>query len=223
MPKITGSHQGYFYRINYIYNFSGCNLVDPNLNGGELNIKIPPDEQSQIAIGKPLTVGVEFSLEDPQGGIHFVVPEGATNIVKKESEQCQNSSSQSQSLADRAAHLFTSGHENASRLWFPCVDTLSELCTWKLEFTVDESMVAVSCGDLVETVYTPDLKRKTYHYVLSVPTAAPNIALAVGPFVVYVGKTKYILDQKPLYMEIFFLFSILVYFYSIGNVIITLF
>ena len=72
------------------------------------------------------------------------------------------------------------------RLWFPCVDTLSELCTWKLEFTVDESMTAVSCGDLVDTVYTPDLKRKTFHYVLNVPTAAPNIGLAVGPFEIWV-------------------------------------
>ena len=58
------------------------------------------------------------------------------------------------SMADRAAHMFSCGYENASRLWFPCVDTLSELCTWKLEFTVDESMTAVSVGDLVEVVYT---------------------------------------------------------------------
>ena len=50
--------------------------------------------------------------------------------------------------------MFTCGYENASRLWFPCVDTQSELCTWKLEFTVDESMTAVSVGDLVEVVYT---------------------------------------------------------------------
>ena len=166
-------------------------MVDPDMNGGELNIKVPADAQSHVAVGKPLTVSVEFSLENPQGGIHFVVPEGASNTIKKESDQGQgtgSSTTQSQSLADRAAHLFTCGHENASQLWFPCVDTMSELCTWKLEFTVDESMIAISNGDLVETVYTPDLKRKTYHYVLSVPTAAPNIALAVGPFVVYVGK-----------------------------------
>jgi hypothetical protein len=58
-----------------------------------------------------------------------------------------------------------------SRLWFPCVDTLSELCTWKLELTVDDTMTAVSCGDLIETVYTPDLKRKTFHYVVTTPTA----------------------------------------------------
>ena len=29
-----------------------------------------------MAVGKIMKVGVEFSLEDPQGGIHFVVPEG---------------------------------------------------------------------------------------------------------------------------------------------------
>ena len=71
----------------------------------------------------------------------------------------------------RAAHFFSCGHENSSRLWFPCIDTFSELCTWKLEFTVDESMTAVSCGDLVDTVYTPDMKRKTFHYALNTPTA----------------------------------------------------
>lgn len=72
------------------------------------------------------------------------------------------------------------------RFWFPCVDSYSELCTWKLEFTVDASMVAVSCGDLVETIYTHDMRKKTFHYVLPIPTAAPNISLAVGPFEILV-------------------------------------
>lgn len=74
----------------------------------------------------------------------------------------------------------------SSRFWFPCVDSYSELCTWKLEFTVDASMVAVSCGDLVETIYTHDMRKKTFHYVLPIPTAAPNISLAVGPFEILV-------------------------------------
>ena len=30
------------------------------------------------------------------------------------------------------------------------------------------------------------MKRKTFHYVVNTPTPAPNIALAVGPFEVYV-------------------------------------
>jgi len=41
-------------------------------------------------------------------------------------------------------------------------------------------MTAVSVGELVETVYTSDLRKKTYHYYMATPTAAPNIALAVG-------------------------------------------
>ena len=76
--------------------------------------------------------------------------------------------------------MFTYSHENSSRLWFPCIDSFSEPCTWKLEFTVDSAMIAVSSGELIETVCTPDLSKKTYHYILNVPTTASNIALAVG-------------------------------------------
>uniref|UniRef100_T1JF23 Transcription initiation factor TFIID subunit 2 n=1 Tax=Strigamia maritima TaxID=126957 RepID=T1JF23_STRMM len=89
-------------------------------------------------------------------------------------------------MADRAAHIFTYGHSNSSRLWFPCIDSYSEPCTWNLEFTVDVSMTAVSCGELTETVFTADLRRKTFHYHLSTPTCAPNIALAIGPFEIFV-------------------------------------
>lgn len=80
----------------------------------------------------------------------------------------------------QGAHMFTYGWENSARLWFPCIDSFSEVCTWKLEFTVDSAMTAVSCGDLMEVVYTTDLRRKTFHYVLAMPTAASNIGLAVG-------------------------------------------
>lgn len=75
---------------------------------------------------------------------------------------------------------------NLSRFWFPCVDSYSELCTWKLEYTVDAAMVAVSNGDLVETVYTHDMRKKTFHYMLTIPTAASNISLAIGPFEILV-------------------------------------
>lgn len=75
---------------------------------------------------------------------------------------------------------------NFPRFWFPCVDSYSELCTWKLEYTVDAAMVAVSNGDLVETVYTHDMRKKTFHYMLTIPTAASNISLAIGPFEILV-------------------------------------
>lgn len=147
---------------------SAAQQIDPDNNAGELIITIPAEAGPLIGEGRGLRVGIEFSLEQPQGGIHFVIPDTEG------------------SLAERAAHMFTYGHENSSRLWFPCVDSFAEVCTWKLEFTVDESMTAVSCGDLIEVVYTPDMRRKTFHYVLQTPTCAPNIALAVGPFEIFV-------------------------------------
>ena len=46
---------------------------------------------------KPMRVCIEFSLEEPNGGIKFVVPDIDGTML------------------DRGAHLFTYGHENSSR------------------------------------------------------------------------------------------------------------
>ncbi|KAK6625989.1 Transcription initiation factor TFIID subunit 2 [Polyplax serrata] len=142
--------------------------TDPDCNAGELIISIPPDASHLVGEGRGLRIGIEFSIEQPQGGLHFVIPE------------CEGS------LVEKGAHMYSCGHENSSRLWFPCVDSYAEPCTWKLEFTVDEFMTAVSNGDLIEVVYTPDMRRKTFHYLLTTPTCAPNICLAVGPFEIFV-------------------------------------
>ena len=157
------------------------------MNRGEFVIFIPKPARDRglIREGRPLKVRIEFSLENPEGGIHFVVPKCDTDNSASSSKKPALPTKE-KSMSERAAHIFTSSHENSSRLWFPCVDSFSEICTWKLEFTVDESMTAISCGDLLEVVYTPDLKRKTFHYALNIPTAAPNIGLVVGPFEIYV-------------------------------------
>ena len=39
-----------------------------------------------------------------------------------------------------------------SSLWFPCVDMLSEVCTWAIEVTVPADMTVVTCGQLQEQV-----------------------------------------------------------------------
>lgn len=153
----------------FIETFSKCHIgaaqkVDPDLNGGELVITVPPEAFHLIGDGRGLRVGIEFSLEDPNAGMHFIVPESEGTMV------------------ERAAHMYTQNYENSSRLWFPCVDSYAEPCTWKLEFTVDVDMIAISCGELVDSVLTPDMRRKTYHYVVNTPVCAPNIAVAVGPF-----------------------------------------
>lgn len=49
--------------------------TDPDNNAGELVITIPPEAIHLVAEGTALRVGIEFSLEQPEGGVHFVVPQ----------------------------------------------------------------------------------------------------------------------------------------------------
>lgn len=42
-----------------------------------------PDEAAHlVGEGRGLRIGIEFSLESPQGGMHFVVPEGEGSLVE---------------------------------------------------------------------------------------------------------------------------------------------
>lgn len=64
-------------------------------------------------------------------------------------------------------------------------------------------MVAVSNGDLVETVYTHDMRKKTFHYMLTIPTAASNISLAIGPFEILVDPYMH---EVIIFTEAFFFY-----------------
>ena len=72
----------FFYLLNRrsLEFFSNLHLaaaqkVDPDNNSGELVITIPPDAAHLVAEGEGLRIGIEFSLEQPQGGVHFVLPD----------------------------------------------------------------------------------------------------------------------------------------------------
>lgn len=42
-----------------------------------------PDEAAHlVGEGRGLRIGIEFSLESPQGGMHFVVPEGEGTLTE---------------------------------------------------------------------------------------------------------------------------------------------
>lgn len=66
------------------------------------------------------------------------------------------------------------------RSWFPCIDSFNELCTWKIEVSVDATMTAVAPGELIDTQMSNDGKLTTFYYELGIPTSACNIAIAVG-------------------------------------------
>ncbi|KAF5402510.1 Transcription initiation factor TFIID subunit 2 [Paragonimus heterotremus] len=141
--------------------------TDPDKEAGEVTIRIPPDFWPLITACRPIQLTLEFSLNKPKSGFYFVVPP------------------RDGSLTDRGVHAFTATIPHASRLWFPCIDC-SEPCTWKIEVTVNEDMVVVAPGELLDApYYTEDLSSKTYHFYVAQPVAAPYIGLAVGAFVVY--------------------------------------
>ena len=112
---------------------------------------------------KCLKVAIEFLLDAPEGGLHFITP--STNV--------------NENLAD--CFLYTTNHSTSN--WFPCVQSSNELCTWKIEATVSKEHTAIITGDLVEKVVDKDDPHKqTFHYYLSIPTSALNIGIVVGTF-----------------------------------------
>jgi transcription initiation factor TFIID subunit 2 len=88
--------------------------------------------------------------------------------------------------------------DHNSHYWFPCVNSYSELNTWKIEVVVEEDLTVVSSGNLIEieeldsnylmidsgldAISMQNSKLKKYHFYLSSPTCAPNIGLCVGCF-----------------------------------------
>eukprot|EP00795_Rhopilema_esculentum_P015795 gene15795-7100_t len=141
---------------------------ETNEGGGELTVKLPKETASLAAAGRFIRISIEFVLANPKGGIQFVVPSGEGT------------------LAERGAHVYSYKYGNSARLWFPCIDSYNDVCTWKIDFTVDKDFTAVSAGELQDKVLSPDEKKVTFRYIITTPTSAPNIGFAIGPFETYI-------------------------------------
>ncbi len=48
--------------------------------------------------------------------------------------------------------MYTHSSLDGARLWFPCVDTTTERCTYELQYTVDSPYFVISSGDLQQQV-----------------------------------------------------------------------
>ncbi|KAL8244208.1 hypothetical protein R6Q59_010466 [Mikania micrantha] len=82
--------------------------------------------------------------------------------------------------------MHTNNQIRRARCWFPCMDDSLQRCSFDLEFTVANNLVAASTGTLMYQVLTnDDPPRKTYVYKVSVPVAAQWISLAVAPFEIF--------------------------------------
>ena len=117
----------------------------------------------------PIKVLIEFSLEQPVGGVQFVqtTPDNSVNYIHSIVlclTSCFHSYSYSLILMSilmvgsiplgQFNHHFSDSCFHGNRLWFPCVDSYNELCHWSLSYTIPVSMIAISCGDLGDQVRT---------------------------------------------------------------------
>ena len=156
----------YFFQSNK-ENVLSSDLDLPN-SLGELIISIP---QSELYSSDKIKLNIECKLDKPRGGIQFITPHNSP-------------------LADNIAlpqgcHMYTTTQGNTSRLWFPCVDCYSELCTWEINICCPSTCFALATGELIDHKFMVETKRKIFKYQINIPTSAPNIGLAVGTFEVY--------------------------------------
>lgn len=147
---------------------------------------MPPQPEQVEPTYNTIVIRIEYTLEDPRNGVVY---------VQKDDEIAPY----------RSNHVYTVNQPlpGATRSWLPCIDRISERCTWDMEFIVprkddgaavpeydgegsfDEvnGIMVVCSGDIIEQVIHPtDNSKKIVHYNLSVPTPAPFIGFAIGPF-----------------------------------------
>jgi hypothetical protein len=77
--------------------------IDPDNNAGELVISIPPEANHVVGEGRALRLGIEFSLEQPQGGVHFVIPDCEGTLA----EVCSRCSLSAQNLLYVSVYKYT--------------------------------------------------------------------------------------------------------------------
>lgn len=127
----------------------------------------------------PITLHVDYVLDDAQEAIHVVQPTAEAPY--------------------RVPHMYSrASGPNSARCWVPCVDTLWDRCTWELEFVVPRHLEAVlsdgeevaadvyvvASGELTEhAVHPHDPDKAVFYYTEPVATSVQHLAFCAGPFV----------------------------------------
>ncbi|KAJ0392358.1 hypothetical protein P43SY_011788 [Pythium insidiosum] len=119
---------------------------------------------------RPMVVRVEYELDDPKGGLRFLLPDA--------------------DQPTRSPHMYThcgpfGGLCDGARTWMPCRDTIRDTCPFRLEITVPHWCVAVCSGQMVQQVVDDDGQYRSFRYVVNTKTNASSIGFAVGPFRLY--------------------------------------
>lgn len=49
--------------------------------------------------------------------------------------------------------MFTDNQVGGGRMWFPCIDDIGKKCLYSFEITVDEGLIAICNGTLIDQVF----------------------------------------------------------------------
>lgn len=123
-------------------------------------------EQLQVQLGQPtqagqsLTLAIAYGLEKPQRGIYFVGPDSH--------------------YPHKPVQVWTQGEDEDSRFWFPCFDYPGQLATSEIRVRVPKPFLAISNGELMQTIEDGD--HKIYHWFQQQVHPTYLMTLAVGNF-----------------------------------------
>ena len=129
---------------------------------GELVINIPPNVQNTKTKEDRYDLRIYYQLLRPKSGVYFVTTDSV--------------------YPNRFIHMHTNNQIAGARLWFPCVDTLYDRCTFQFEITVHSSLLVICSGDLQRQLLSDDRSKRTFYFSIDSPLLPQNIGMAVGPF-----------------------------------------
>ncbi|WP_445629361.1 M1 family aminopeptidase [Nostoc sp. DSM 114167] len=125
-------------------------------DGEQLSIQL-----SQVTqIGKRLLIAIAYSVAKPQRGIYFIQPD--------------------KHYPNKPTQVWTQGEDEDSRFWFPCFDYPGQLSTSEIRVRVPNPLVAISNGELIDTIEDGDYK--VYHWLQQQVHPTYLMTLAVGDF-----------------------------------------
>ena len=111
-------------------------------------------------IGHRLLIAIAYAAAKPQRGIYFIQPD--------------------KHYPHKPTQVWTQGEDEDSRYWFPCFDYPGQLSTSEIRVRVPNPLVAISNGELIDTV--KEAKYKTYHWSQQQVHPTYLMTLAVGDF-----------------------------------------
>ncbi|WP_353932864.1 M1 family metallopeptidase [Okeanomitos corallinicola TIOX110] len=153
------------------------NIESLTLNAVNLNIQsVKVDEVPQhfeydgeklcIHLSQPtkiddrFLIAIAYSVEKPQRGIYFIQPD--------------------KHYPHKPTQVWTQGEDEDSRYWFPCFDYPGQLSTSEIRVRVPKPLIAISNGELIDTV--DDGEYKIYHWSQQQVHPTYLMTLAVSDF-----------------------------------------